>query len=169
MIILALESISTLPFQCPRLFMFIILSAIAIFGYLCFNLIATFCTSSTYALINLDCYLSCAHVFFLVFNIFASVWVFSGPATDNPLLGNECDTRVVRGVQYYLVDWWVYLTLFALALCRWRWARRLPLSRATWRASTSKRRRSSPRVVRSETGHVTLTRVYILIISRNCD
>ena len=109
--------VSTLPFQCPRLFMFIIVSAIAIFGYLCFNLIATCCTSSTYALINLVCCLSCAHAFYLVFNIFASVWVFSGPATDNPYLGNECDARVVRGVQYYLVGWWVYLTLFALALC----------------------------------------------------
>jgi hypothetical protein len=110
--------------------MFIFLSAIAILGYLCFNAFAMCCTSSTFVLINLVCCILCAHLFYLVFNIVGSVWVFSGTATNNAYLGNECDARVVKGVQYYLVGWWVYLTLFAFALC-------LTVSLATGKAASA--------------------------------
>jgi hypothetical protein len=63
--------------DCPRLIMFVLVTAVMLAIYLTFGLLSVFITSGIFATINKWLIIAGLGLFFLIFNIFASVWVWS--------------------------------------------------------------------------------------------
>ena len=50
------------------------------------------------------------HIFFLVYNGFATVWIWSGPGKYYNEIG--CSQVLVNGIQNYLIVFWIYFGIF---------------------------------------------------------
>lgn len=100
--------------ECPRLLMWVLVTSIVLSVYLVFNVGAMLISNSTFALVNLIVCVACIHMFFVVFNIFASVWIWSKNADGTPKYFNDagCSTILQYGIKQYLIFWWVYYGLF---------------------------------------------------------
>lgn len=132
--LIALHSVSTLGFaaaagigyyvyahptllttdECSRLATFILMTSIAITAVLLFSLLtAFFARGPGIVVFNAICCNATGHVFQLVLNTIASVWVFSTPGKYFP---DTCSTTVVSGIRVYLLCWWAYVLFAVISL-----------------------------------------------------
>jgi hypothetical protein len=83
--------------------MFTLVTAIVIVVFLVFNLAAACTKNMVFQFVNLVCCFLCVHLFFNIFNIFGSVWLFSDAGKYYP---SDCPARLITLLKDYLIVYW---------------------------------------------------------------
>jgi hypothetical protein len=99
--------------DCPRLVAFAMTTTVVLGAHLLFGLLSLLCVrNGNFILFNSICCAIVPLVIMVVYNIYASVWVWSPPGRYYD--DQDCRPRLVDGIRVYLLLFWAYILFNAV-------------------------------------------------------